>query len=145
MYNLNNTILIFIYRKLHGVVIMESTINVKSDINMLSKDVEEIIEEHRLSHLVGVKIDSFNKNFLKQLLIFEKEGMQINEKYYYRIAELSDIAYNKIHIQNNNDFKKIEAAISMSERISSKGFENRDFECFITSLYNLKTRLKMFY
>lgn len=124
---------------------MEYTVNSLDTINITPKYVNSLIEKHRLNHIAGATIDTFNKKYLEQLNVFREEGIKINEKYYFRVVELSEIAYNKLNIQNIEDLNKLKAAISMSERISNKAFKERDFESFVNALYNLKSRLKIFY
>ena len=69
-------------------------------------------------------------------------GNDINELYYVRIKELSDLAENRLCIKTSNDFDKVIAYIEMSDLLITRGIKDVDEEAMITGFYNLINNLK---
>ena len=123
---------------------MDTVINLQDDINDSEPEIENIeiiINNNILNHSARMKIDEFNKKFLENLLLLKKQGFDINKKYCYRVAELSELANNHMTINSEEQLNQVLAAIDMCERISDKGFEEKNMDCYTRGIYNLKQLL----
>ncbi len=113
---------------------MQSVVDVENNLN-------DKIHFIRYNAIALGKIEEINIKFLDGLKLLENEGNKINEKYYDRINELSDLAENKLCITNIEDFNKVLAFIEMSDMLITRGIKDIDEEPMITGFYNLKNNL----
>lgn len=108
-------------------------------------DVQNTLNEKfnfiRYNAIALGRIEEINIKFLEGLKLLEDNGNVINEQYYHRMRELSDLAENKMCIKTFEDFNKVIAYIEMSNILITRGIKDIDEEPMITGFYNLKHNL----
>ncbi len=95
-------------------------------------------------YLIGLRLSDFNKKIVKAFEILKNNGIEIDQLYYNRIAQLTDYVNNKLNIENYEDFKRIISFIELSEILVNQGIEDNDFDCLTEGLYSLKSNLENF-
>lgn len=121
---------------------MESINNINYSINQHT--INKFLQKYEYQYMVCFKLSDFNKKLVKGFELLNKEGTNIDEIYYERIAQLTDYVNNKLNIRNYEDFKKAIAFIEMSEVILDQGIREKDFDCLTEGLYTLKSNLENF-
>lgn len=88
------------------------------------------------------RIEEINLKFIEGLNIIENEGQKINERYYERVDELSDLAQNKLNISNLTDFNKVIAFIELSDLMLNRGIKDKSLDCLTAGFYGLRSDLE---
>ena len=112
---------------------MESVIKIQNKLDELN-----II---RYNTVICGKIEEINVKFLEGLKILEDEGNKINDGYYEKIDEISNLARNHLNILTKEDYKKAIACIELSDILITRGIKDVDEEALSTGFLNLKYNL----
>lgn len=110
-------------------------------VNVLDK-----IDMRHDNYLVRVKIEEFNKLFIKNLNDFLSENKidNINVADYFKmVGKFSDTVNNHLFINDNNDLRKCLDVIRSSELLLEDAIANNDFDAMINSFSSLKIKLKL--
>ncbi|RAP50368.1 MAG: hypothetical protein BZ136_01400 [Methanosphaera sp. rholeuAM74] len=112
---------------------MESVINIQNKLDKLN-----II---RYNTVICAKIEEINVKFLEGLKILIDEGNDINDGYYEKIDELSNLARNNLNIHSKEDYDKAVACIELADILITRGIKDVDEEILSSGFFNLKHNL----
>ena len=115
--------------------------NQKNNSNVLDK-----IDKRYDNYLVRVKIEEFNKLFIKNLNNYFTENPIDNIKladYVEMVGEFSDRISNYLFIDNDKDLQKCLSSIKSSELLLKDAVKNNNLEAILNSFSTLKTKINL--
>ena len=115
--------------------------NQKNNTNVLDK-----IDKRYDNYLVRVKIEEFNKLFIKNLNNYLTENPIDNIQlvdYVEMVGEFSDRVSNYLFIDNDKDLQKCLSSIKSSELLLKDAVKNNNLEAILNSFSTLKTKINL--
>ena len=95
----------------------------------------------RYTTMASAKILTFVDNCVRSLNYLKNEGFEIDDLYYQRLSEFSDIISNNLIVNDYKTYQKIKSYINMASLVADSGFNHKDPGSVISSFYGLKNNL----
>ncbi|RAP54476.1 MAG: hypothetical protein BZ137_01995 [Methanosphaera sp. rholeuAM130] len=95
----------------------------------------------RYTNMASAKILTFIDKCVRSLNYLENDGFEIDDLYYQRLSEFSDIISTKLTVNDYKTYQKIKSYINMAVVVADSGFNHKDPGSVISSFYGLKNNL----
>jgi len=78
----------------------------------------------RYTHMAWAKILTFIEKCVRSLNYLTNDGLEIDELYYKRLSEFSDIITKKLTVNDYKTYQKIKSYINMTIVVVDSGFNH---------------------
>ena len=113
---------------------LENSIDVQENLNI-------ILPIRRYTNMASVKLLTFVDKCVRSLNYLKNDGFEIDDLYYQRLSEFTDIISTKLSVKDYNTYQKIKSYINMALVVVDSAFNHKDPGSLISSFYGLKNNL----
>ena len=113
---------------------LENSIDVQENLNI-------ILPIRRYTNMASAKLLTFVDKCVRSLNYLKNDGFEIDDLYYQRLSEFTDIISTKLSVKDYNTYQKIKSYINMALVVVDSAFNHKDPGSLISSFYGLKNNL----
>lgn len=95
----------------------------------------------RYTSMASAELLSFVDKCFRSLNYLKNDGFEIDELYYQRLSEFSDLISTKLTVKDYHTYQRIQAYINMATVVVDSGFNHKDPGSILSSFYGLKNNL----
>ena len=95
----------------------------------------------KYTNMASAKILSFIDKCVRSLNYMKNDGFDIDDLYFQRLSEFSDIISTKLSVKDFSTFQRIKSYINMANVILDSGFNHKDPGSVISSFYGFKNNI----
>ena len=95
----------------------------------------------RYTNMASVELLTYVDKCVRSLKYLENEGFEIDDLYYQRLSEFSDIITGKLIVKDYRTYQRINYYVQMAIIVVDSGFNYNDPGSVISSFYGLKNNI----